>query len=463
MSQLSCIDPVGVTSTDPSEMRIRWRTLTISLAWATGLSVLFFAVYCSCNAITAGRHDVGRIAMAWERSIPFVPAMIIPYMSIDLLFFVAPFLCKTAQERTNHGKRVIAAIAIAGVCFLLFPLQISFVRPAVSGTFGGIFTFLNGFDRPFNLAPSLHIVFLVLLWGVYVRRMPGGPGWAMRIWLCLIGASTLFTYQHHVIDVVSGAALGLICVGLFPDEGDARPTRHLRIGALYSLASGLCFGLARLEWPWGAAWLWPAVSSALIAAAYLGAGPRVFGKIDGRLRWLNRALFAPHLIGLWLFHRLSIKSPFNKVTPELVIGGRLSNRQTLAMVESGVVAVLDLTAEVSAGQWGANVAYRNIPVLDLIAPTVIQLRDAVDFIEVHRPRGTVYIHCALGYGRSACVAAAYLLILDLTLTVDGAIAAVRKARPKVAISSEAMLALQRFADLRPAPSRCVVRAAESVH
>ena len=42
------------------------------------------------------RHDVGTFAFAWERFIPFVPVMVVPYMSIDLFFVAAPFLCGTS-------------------------------------------------------------------------------------------------------------------------------------------------------------------------------------------------------------------------------------------------------------------------------------------------------------------------------------------------------------------------------
>jgi hypothetical protein len=43
--------------------------------------------------------------------------MILPYMSIDLFFIAAPFLCRTEEELRTFSRRVIAAILIAGFVF----------------------------------------------------------------------------------------------------------------------------------------------------------------------------------------------------------------------------------------------------------------------------------------------------------------------------------------------------------
>src|SRR5262245_54560708 len=84
----------------------RSRALVVS----AGLSVLFLIVYGGCNWITARRADVGTFYFEWERKIPFVPFFILPYMSIDLLFVVAPFLCRTDRELSIFAKRIAAAI-----------------------------------------------------------------------------------------------------------------------------------------------------------------------------------------------------------------------------------------------------------------------------------------------------------------------------------------------------------------
>src|SRR6476620_1108188 len=137
------------------------------------LSVLFLVVYSGCNWITGQRGHVGSFYFQWEHAIPFVPFMILPYMSIDLFFIAAPFLCRTEEVLRIFSRRVIAAIIIAGVCFLLCPLRFAFPRPQASGWLGVVFDWFRGVDLPFNLFPSLHAALLLLLVDVYARNLRG--------------------------------------------------------------------------------------------------------------------------------------------------------------------------------------------------------------------------------------------------------------------------------------------------
>src|SRR4051794_11820316 len=73
---------------------------------SAGLSIFFLMVYGACNWITAHRANVGTLYFEWERQVPFVPFFILPYMSIDLFFIVAPFLCPTDRELSILAKRI---------------------------------------------------------------------------------------------------------------------------------------------------------------------------------------------------------------------------------------------------------------------------------------------------------------------------------------------------------------------
>ena len=101
--------------------------------WMTGCGLLFSGVYNACNWITTLRTDVGVWAFPWEFRIPFVPWMIIPYWSLDLIFVGAFFVCSTRRELKILGKRVVLAILVGGTCFLVLPLRNLFPRPAVEG------------------------------------------------------------------------------------------------------------------------------------------------------------------------------------------------------------------------------------------------------------------------------------------------------------------------------------------
>src|SRR5678815_1063116 len=155
------------------------------------LSVLFLVVYSGCNWITGQRSQVGSFYFQWEDAIPFVPFMILPYMSIDLFFIAAPFLCRTEEELRIFSRRVIAAILIAGLCFLLFPLRFAFPRPHASGWLGAVFDWFRGVDLPFNLLPSLHAAFTLLLVDLYARNLREVFLFAAMLWFFLIGLSPL--------------------------------------------------------------------------------------------------------------------------------------------------------------------------------------------------------------------------------------------------------------------------------
>jgi membrane-associated phospholipid phosphatase len=190
-------------------------TKLTAAATAGALSVLFMIVYGSCNWVAAHRDSVGTWYYSWEHLIPFVPVMIVPYMSINLFFVSAPFLCRSREELRIFALRITFAILIAGVCFLLLPLKFGVPCPQVSGWMGGIFNFLHRFDQPYNLVPSLHITFRTILADFFVRHTKGGLRLACHIWFILIGFSTVLTYQHHIVDVGAGFILAAVCLYLF--------------------------------------------------------------------------------------------------------------------------------------------------------------------------------------------------------------------------------------------------------
>src|SRR5450631_2734141 len=134
---------------DNSIERRSARSTSRAFATSAGLSILFLVVYGGCNWITSQRQDVGIFYFQWERALPFVPLLILPYLSIDLFFVAAPFFCRTERELQIFSRRIVAAIVIAGICFLLFPLRFAFPRPHANGWTGAIFDWFRGMDAPY--------------------------------------------------------------------------------------------------------------------------------------------------------------------------------------------------------------------------------------------------------------------------------------------------------------------------
>jgi len=418
-----------------------------ALVVSAGLSALFLIVYSGCNWITAHHANVSTFYFGWEREMPFVPFFILPYMSIDLFFVGAPFLCRTDRELSVLAKRIALAIIVAGICFLLFPMRFAFPRPHANGWLGALFDWFRGMDAPYNLLPSLHAAFTLMLFDIYFRHTRGFTRVATIIWFLLMALSPVLSYQHHLIDIVGGFVLAGYCFYFFRERTLALPVvANRRIGSYYAAGAVVLTVMAAIFWPWGVLLLWPAIALGIVAIAYFRAGPIIFHKTEGKLPWSTRFVLAPCLLGQYLsllYYRSRCRA-WDKVTPQIWIGGKLRRRSAKKALRSGVLSVLDLSAEFSEAKPFRKINYRNIPVLDLTAPTQTQLVEMSKFIGNHSRNGAVYIHCKIGYSRSAAAVAAYLIMSGQVKTAEEAFAIIRRVRPSVVIRSEVLSALSEF-------------------
>ncbi|WP_416771118.1 phosphatase PAP2/dual specificity phosphatase family protein [Pseudomonas sp. RHF3.3-3] len=438
-----------------------------AVLWLLLLAPLFFGSYGFATWYTSQRSDVGSFVFGWESQIPFWAWTIVPYWSIDLLYGLSLLLPRSRRELDRHALRLLTAQAIAVSCFLLWPLTFTFTRPPLDGVFGWLFAVLAGFDKPFNQAPSLHIALLVILWVMYRRHFNGAGRWLVHGWFALIGLSVLTTYQHHFIDVPTGALAGWLCVWLWPDDRSsplavARPARdgqRLRLAARYGLAA-LLLAVAAGYFAGGALWLfWPALALALVALNYALFGAQGFQKrADGSLSPAARWLFAPYRAGAWINSRLWTRShPQPDPLVDNLWLGRLPGRDELRA--GPFKAIVDLCAELPLAPEGR--AYRNIPVLDLIAPSAEQCREAAQAIEQLRQHGPLLVCCALGYSRSATAVAAWLLHSGRVQEIDEALALIRAARPGVVLHPAHRQALEAMIHLQPGAAPAHLRIADA--
>ena len=421
-----------------------------AFATSVRLSILFLVVYGGCNWITAQRSDIATFYFEWERSIPFVPFMVVPYLSIDLFFVAAPFLCRSERELRTFSQRITAAIIVAGICFLVLPLRFGFARPNADGWIGLLFDWFRAVDAPFNLFPSLHAALWLLLAQLYWRHLRGVWRAAAMVWFALIGLSPMLTHQHHVIDIVGGLALAISCVHLFREDAPRSPlSARRRVGSYYATSAVILSVLAGRFWPWGALLIWPGVALGIVALAYFWIGALVFCKRNGRLSLGTKVLLGPLLFGQYfslLYYRRQCR-PWDAVTPQVWIGRKLNEREARRAVQLGVTAVLDLSAEFSEARPFRSLIYNNIPILDLTAPTPLQLSEIMEFLDEHSPDGIVYVHCKIGYSRSAAAVAAYLLGTGRAASVQSALAMIRNSRPSIIIRPEIVQVLAEWSIL----------------
>lgn len=183
--------------------------------------------------------------------------------------------------------------------------------------------------------------------------------------------------------------------------------------------------------------VYPAASFLLMAVAYGGGGSKLLGKrVDGGRRWWARLLLAPYLLLTrfsFLLYKMFGRHPAaSVVAPNLILGRRLTALEANQFPDA---AVLDLAAEFSeTPAFRRPERYLSLPVLDATAPTLDQLNAAVNWISANLPHRPVYVHCALGHGRSASVLIAYLLRSGGVKSVRDGLLRLRRLRPGVGFS-----------------------------
>lgn len=134
---------------------------------------------------------------AFERHVPFVPWASLVYLTITPALLLAPRLLR---ERTPMFAFALSVQTVIAACFFIaFPLTNAWPRPD-SGNWA--FRFADALNLSHNEFPSLHVAFAVSLASVY-RRV----GWTL--WALAVALSAWLMWEHHLVEIVAGAALAL--------------------------------------------------------------------------------------------------------------------------------------------------------------------------------------------------------------------------------------------------------------
>ena len=442
--------------------RIMTPRLKISLCKLALVGALFYTSYGLSNHYAASLAYVPEVAFAWERGIPFWAWTIVPYWSLNLMYAAAFFLCRNACEQNRYVARLVSAQIVATTCFMLFPLHFGWPKPPTDGLWGWLFDSLVAFDLPYNQAPSLHIALAIIVGAFYWTRFPK-IRLPLLLWQSLIALSVLTTYQHHFIDVPTGALLGWLVLWAIPQHGvspfrrpfgtqgrlktseasfceaktsPATRSREIKIAMLY-LAGAVLSALPSL---FGGAWLWMlwvSVSLSVVAFAYLTGNAAVFQKqADGRLSAAATILLLPYLAGVRLnmAYWLRGKAKTVRVRDDVLIG-------SVSGISDDLPAVLDVCAEYPCPRYHG--AYSTLPLLDMVAPSENDLVQAASLLEtLRRQHGKVLTCCALGYGRSAAVVLTWLLVYGGCRDLAQATAELKQARPQTVLPPETAKAVE---------------------
>jgi hypothetical protein len=177
------------------------------LFWSFWVGVAFFGVYPAMNWITSLRPAPLHLYVPIELKIPFIPQFIWAYLSMYVLFLIPPIFIPAANMPAL-GKQLIAGSLISAVMFLILPAELGFVRVVPTrAPYAAIYASVFGVDRPYNLVPSLHVIYssaIVLACADFARPALRA---ALLFWLVVIVASTVFVHQHHLLDVAAALTI----------------------------------------------------------------------------------------------------------------------------------------------------------------------------------------------------------------------------------------------------------------
>ncbi len=196
------------------------------LAWPSWEHLRYFAllglaetfwfglIYGGSDFITARRMLRFRMHLEVEERLPFVPSAILIYMSIYVLFWAPPFILRSRRELRALAIALAAATLCGGICFLLFPAELDFPVTQELGICAGLFRFADWLNLDYNQVPSLHVALSVVCVAAFSSRTGGIASALLWLWAVAIGVSAVLSFQHHVLDVLTGFFLGMVVAKL---------------------------------------------------------------------------------------------------------------------------------------------------------------------------------------------------------------------------------------------------------
>ena len=167
-----------------------------------------------------------------DRGLRLQPAWALIYGSLYLFLILLPVFVVRQEEQVR--RTILAYLLVwivAYICFLVYPTMAP--RPAKvmgEGFLVWSLRLLYAADPPYNCFPSLHVAhsFVSALTCYRVHR---GVGIAAAFCGFLIGASTLYTKQHYIADVIAGVFLACVAYAVFlrnyPRQAIPELDRHL--------------------------------------------------------------------------------------------------------------------------------------------------------------------------------------------------------------------------------------------
>lgn len=154
-----------------------------------------------------------------DRQVPFQPAWVSIYVLSFPFWAVSYILTARENSREDWFRFVFAdmlAKLICGIIFIIFPT--TNIRPEITGDgfWDHLMSLIYHLDPPLDLFPSIHCLTSVMCW-LGIRKCERIPHWYRDFTLLfavMIFASTQFTKQHYLVDILGGTAAAAGCFAL---------------------------------------------------------------------------------------------------------------------------------------------------------------------------------------------------------------------------------------------------------
>lgn len=201
-------------------------------------------IYWATQFIMSGAYHYD-LTTSFDKMIPFVPQWIIIYVLTYFFWIINYSIIAINSSKKKWFMFVTADMItrlVCGVFFILLPT--TNIRPEIVG--GGFSNWLTSLiysmDKPFNLFPSIHCL---ASWMCYIgmRKIKSIPKWyriATMVFALLICASTQFTKQHYIFDVISGLMIAEICYYVC-----THTSWYKKVMGLFDKVTGMTFGIMK--------------------------------------------------------------------------------------------------------------------------------------------------------------------------------------------------------------------------
>ena len=188
-------------------------------------------VYWTTQFLCADRKHFD-LSTEFDRWVPTESWWVVIYVASFVFWVLCYVLIARYRDKQFWFRFVTADLlsrTVCGVIFVLFPT--TNVRPVLDmdSVWDLLLSLIYKLDMPYNLFPSIHcLISLLCFLGLMdaeglSRRVKAG----VLIFTLLIFASTQFTKQHYILDVIGGVAIAMISYNIAMRTGLYKPVMRV--------------------------------------------------------------------------------------------------------------------------------------------------------------------------------------------------------------------------------------------